>query len=959
MNKAASRLWITARVNSKASRESEGTTTASPRNFNPLASRTTADFQRLASRFFKAGTQSVYTVADLERNVYDDKYHRGDRGGTLLNAQSFFPVDFEEDSQSESSGIGDGRDERKAPAWVLRCTQSRLVYFVDLLCLSSVLVTFFCSPILFMWGFDFCEVRNHWGVHFVGVYRMDVAMDVVYALYLVFILNVSFLHDADNREITNRKLILLRHLKSPTYWLWWLSVLPYFVISNSCGNNTMALLNLKVVRVLLYIYPPDSLWWLAQNDWMRVLQPLFLLLLFSHWVACLLACFGGYRQAIQTDGDEVFKTHWDGASQSSSGFDVGGHVSVYLMALVDSSFMLTGMMDNPLGDATPRARNFGSLLIVLFGGPIGCLSVAIIISTVVRQQALKNALVIRHEKKKAFIQRALETMQIPKELKRRIFSLHYYQQMSHDKEALSVLFKGDNLNPPLEAALRVYLYHDSVLNSAYFKDKDLNYILAVVKVLQDIVFLPGDFVIRKGEPGDSMCFLGRGELSVMVADPNIDPNCKSVGSAKVIKQLYKGAYFGEVAIIQAGGTRTAWVRADSYALVSELRRSDIEEIWLYFPQEREDLQNTVQTLARQDKDRWAQTALLKKHAIEIAEHQSHTFCEAEPGTSSFGISASRFGDEDFRERTDSMESTTGNRQANHVPKIVSIARKMTRGVSFAIEKTATSASRQSVVVHQSLLQAKREAAVAELAAKSAEEHYHKASKAVEENGDEPADFVARGGSHGDRTGSCVRRELVSLRCRIAELINRQAQFEQRLLTALGFDHEAGIAGGTAGFGTGVQARRFTDSPFPRDDKPHELILQRQGAVHAERSERQCGRWSGRPFPAAVGPPKTARGSLRSSRSSRTKGDSEIVLLPMTPGESAAAASPACKASSTGGRPADSTGRPRVKSRPRFEDEVVASPKGPLGTATTAATTAPAPARTSACQQDSAASSESS
>ncbi|CAK9073604.1 unnamed protein product [Durusdinium trenchii] len=69
--------------------------------------------------------------------------------------------------------------------------------------------------------------------------------------------------------------------------------------------------------------------------------------------------------------------------------------------------------------------------------------------------------------------------------------------------AFNSLFEKKNLSKALENTLLVYLYRQTLVTSPHFRNKDPNYIIAVVNVLEDQVFLPGDYVVRKGEVATS------------------------------------------------------------------------------------------------------------------------------------------------------------------------------------------------------------------------------------------------------------------------------------------------------------------------------------------------------------------------------------------------------------------------------------------------------------------------
>jgi len=261
--------------------------------------------------------------------------------------------------------------------------------------------------------------------------------------------------------------------------------------------------------------------------------------------------------------------------------------------------MLTGALDNPVGDGGVRDKQFGALIMVCVFGPIGCVVVSLFISSIVREQGMSMALDARHEENKSFMQHAMRILNIPKDLQNRVFSLHYYQKMGHDKEAFDALFNKKNLSRALENALLVYLYRDTVCTSKYFLNKDPNYIIEVLRVLEFEVFLPGDYVGRRGEIASSMYFVSRGLCAILVPDP-IDKS--KVEKAKKVGNLAPGSYFGEVALID-DCVRTAWVRAESYALLSALHRKTVEPIWKYFPKEKDELKEVVLQNHKKDRQR--------------------------------------------------------------------------------------------------------------------------------------------------------------------------------------------------------------------------------------------------------------------------------------------------------------------------------------------------------------------
>lgn len=533
------------------------------------------DFRNLLQwRVSRQGAVPRYTVGDLESKIYDNVHHHDE--GELLLPLKILSRDVTGEVEGASCGILTFTD------WKAKLAAQA--------CLLVALVSSIISPVTFMWGGSWADPE--WVPGGRGLMIVDLLCDLGYLSYLLLELKMSFLHPSRKVEVTDPSKIRMYRMTNLMYLVKLFSVTSYLWI---ISFNASLLLNLsKIVRLYHFVRLPDAMWLVWDNGLIRTMRPVFLLIWLAHWVGCLLAWGGGYREAL-----------WNAGSGASFETTLNGHVipgefSLYFMAFVEALYMLTGALDNPLGDGGYREKNFGSLIMVAIFGPVGCIIVAQIIATVVREQERKHALDIRHEENQAFVKRALENLNVPIELQRRVFSLHYFQKMSHDYEAFEHLFKNHALSSPLEDAIRVYLYQ-SVLTSGFFSNKEHSYILAVVRVLEDKAFLPGDYVVRVGEVADEMYFISKGEVSVLVSNGK----SKEVEDAITLPiRKRKGDHFGEVALIK-GSLRTAWVKAETYVVASCLKRSSIEQIWKYFPHERETLQREVMKTVMRDAARVA------------------------------------------------------------------------------------------------------------------------------------------------------------------------------------------------------------------------------------------------------------------------------------------------------------------------------------------------------------------
>lgn len=196
----------------------------------------------------------------------------------------------------------------------------------------------------------------------------------------------------------------------------------------------------------------------------------------------------------------------------------------------------------------------------------------------------------------------------------------------------------------------MYLSSDSVLCAPYFNNKNPCYILEVVRLLKDCVFLPGDYAARYGEVGTQMYFVARGILTVLVPCP--PPARKVVQDAVEVSELKKGDYFGDVALLK-DCPRTAWVRSDSYSILSMLTRHDIEAVWKYFPQERDGL--AVQFTARVSS---SQKKVEEEERMRISESNGATNPEAFTGGITATMAVNGFGNRPKAQKDSTVIAST-------------------------------------------------------------------------------------------------------------------------------------------------------------------------------------------------------------------------------------------------------------------------------------------------------------
>ncbi len=97
------------------------------------------------------------------------------------------------------------------------------------------------------------------------------------------------------------------------------------------------------------------------------------------------------------------------------------------------------------------------------------------------------------------------------------------------------------------------------------------FIREIALEMHSVVFTPGDFILRAGEPGGDMYFINRGRVEVLGPD-----------GRTIYDVLGDGDYFGEIALV-LHQPRTASVRALDYCDLYQLDKAMFDRVLTHFP----------------------------------------------------------------------------------------------------------------------------------------------------------------------------------------------------------------------------------------------------------------------------------------------------------------------------------------------------------------------------------------
>ncbi|XP_044196396.1 cyclic nucleotide-gated cation channel beta-3-like [Thunnus albacares] len=170
----------------------------------------------------------------------------------------------------------------------------------------------------------------------------------------------------------------------------------------------------------------------------------------------------------------------------------------------------------------------------------------------------------------------MNTYTIPRHVQNRVRTWYNYtwaaQGMLDESELL------DKLPLVMKTAIAVDINLATFQKIALFQGCDQQMLVDMLLRLKSIIFLPGDFVVKKGDIGKEMYIIKSGAVQVVGGPDN----------SIVFVTLKAGSVFGEISLLQSakdgGNRRTANVRAHGFANLSVLEKKDLFDILVHYPE---------------------------------------------------------------------------------------------------------------------------------------------------------------------------------------------------------------------------------------------------------------------------------------------------------------------------------------------------------------------------------------
>ncbi|KAF1500803.1 Cyclic nucleotide-gated cation channel beta-1, partial [Megadyptes antipodes antipodes] len=180
---------------------------------------------------------------------------------------------------------------------------------------------------------------------------------------------------------------------------------------------------------------------------------------------------------------------------------------------------------------------------------------------------------------------------IPKTVQNRVKM--WYEYTWHSQGMLDELELLVQLPDKMRLDIAINVNYNIVSKVALFQGCDRQMIFDMLKRLKSVVYLPNDYVCKKGEIGREMYIIQAGQVQVLGG-----PDGKTV-----LVTLKAGSVFGEISLLAAGGgnRRTANVIAHGFANLFILDKKDLNEILVHYPESQKLLRKKAKKMLKNNK----------------------------------------------------------------------------------------------------------------------------------------------------------------------------------------------------------------------------------------------------------------------------------------------------------------------------------------------------------------------
>lgn len=456
----------------------------------------------------------------------------------------------------------------------------------DLFIMVLAIWNWFSIP--FQAAFDPPVLRELW------IELINSLIDIIFMFDVAIWFRTTFVNSKTGEEEYDTKKIAKNYFYG-RFWIDILASLPLdlmgTIISEDGGNTTFLKLFglLKLIRVLrlsriiMYLNFKEDV-----KSSLRLIKLIFFLVMYMHWQAC-----GWY---IMVKGNEIWIPPLDWVWVGTHLYEEPTSYK-YWTCMFHSASLLSG---NDIGP-----RNVAQLLFWTTALLVCAIINANIFGNIAVLVSSMNRKLTQFQDKIDTVNTAMKNMKLPEETQKKVqaYIMSTQSTLDHQQEMDDFL---KMISPSLKLEVTRHIFSVIVTSNQMFSE-NTDLVDYLVKYLHTCLFLPEDVIINQGDEPDSLFFLAKGELVVIIYDEN--------NEERYVNTLKLGAYFGEVGIIR-DWPRTATVKSKNYTTCAKLVDKNFKDFRNRYPKIIREMNDNI----IQYQDRWKK--FLKK-TLKFVSFLSH------------------------------------------------------------------------------------------------------------------------------------------------------------------------------------------------------------------------------------------------------------------------------------------------------------------------------------------------